>query len=181
MRSPKWSQLELVTTVVLVAAAYAPSVLARPWSEHNNHLGSMARQLVSTEHEIQELIERKGHTVDPKQVAEIMRSIAERHRSLVKTSKDYEEERQHVRFEHPERNDQLDRKYVRHEVKSVEEMESGLSIDARLDRVRAMVLAKFPVPERKMTTEEKSFRTRLPASNKREPDDEAPEKIKLVK
>jgi len=140
-----------------------------------------ARQLEMAEHDIHALIEQKRHTDDPVQVGEIMRGIAERHSRLEKKAKEYEEERQHVRFEHPERNDQLERKYVRHEVKSVEEMESTMGIDARLDRIRFLVTLKFPVPETKITVEEKNFRTRLPASRKEVADEDVPERIKLVK
>jgi hypothetical protein len=181
MRLPKWSQVKAALPGFATALSLVSTGEARMWNEHTSQLSQKARQLEMAEHEMHGLIEQKRHTDDPEQVGEIMRAIAERHRALEKKAKEYEEERQHVRFEHPERNDQLERKYVRHEVKSVEEMESTMGVDARLDRVRALVTFKFPVPEKKVTIEEKNFRTRLPASKKEIAEEDAPEKIRLVK
>jgi len=133
------------------------------------------------EKDIHHLIEEKRHTQDPAKIAQIMREIGERHRALEKTAKSYEEERMHVRFEHPERADQLERQYVRHEVRSLEEMENDVGIDGRLDRIRALVLMTFPIPEKKMSQEEKNFRTRLPASKPEIPGEDTPEKVILAK
>ncbi len=181
MRLPKWSQIKAVLVGLSAASVFAHSSEARMWNEHTSQLAMKSRQLEMGEHEIHALIERKQHTDDPAAVGEIMQSIAVQHRALEKKAKEYEEERQHVRFEHPERNDQLERKYVRHEIKSVQEMESSMGIDARLDRIRSLVTLKFPVPEKKITIEEKNFRTRLPASKKEVAGEDAPEKIKLIK
>lgn len=175
--------MRLSRKFVITAAATLAAVpaYARPWNEHQNHLNAAVRQMQMAEADIHHLIEEKRHTQDQAKIAQIMREIAERHRALEKTSKDYEEERMHVRFEHPERADQLEHQYVRHEMRSLEEMEDDVGIDGRLDRVRALVLMTFPIPEKKMTQEEKNFRTRLPASKPETPSEDTPDKVILAK
>jgi hypothetical protein len=167
---------------MVMSLVFAPFVAeAKPWAEHAQKLAAFSHQIEQGESEIHELIEEKRHSHDANHVAEIMKSIGERQRAIEKASSQYEEERQHVRFQHPEKNDQLDHVYVRHEVKSVDELENDLGIDARLDRVKARVLAKFPIPDRTQTAEAQKFRTRLPASKAEVSGDDVPEKIKLVK
>ena len=165
--------------MALVCSPFAAH--ARPWNEHAQRLAAFSRQIEQGEHEMHELLEEKRHSHDAVQVAELIRTIAERQRALEKATAQYEEERQHVRFQHPEKNDQLDHTYVRHEVKSVDELENDLGIDARLDRVKSRVLAKFPIPDRTQTVEAQKFRTRLPASKATVSEEDVPEKIKLVK
>lgn len=174
--------LSVVKPIFVSAIIASPSISnARPWLEHTQHLSALSRQIEVAEHEIQTMIEEKRHLHSQAQIAEIMRSIASRQREIEKVSKSYEEERQHVRFEHPEKNDQLDHVYIRHEIKSIEDLENDLGIDARLDRVKARVLAKFPIPDRVNSAEVQRFRTRLPASKNEIPDEDAPEKIILAK
>ena len=151
---------------------------ARPWAEHTGRLSMMSKQIESKEHEIQSLIQTKRETRDAKKVAELIRQIADQHKAMLKLHKDYEEERQHVRFEHPERNDTLERVYVRHQVRSIEDMESELGLDGRLDRLKARVLAVFPIPDHKEEPKFKRTEVRKPASVD---DEDAPEKIHLVK
>lgn len=190
MRSRRWIRIDtrnsaftaLAVAAVVTAVIAAPHVAqARPWSEHTQSLAAHFRQIEVGEHEMHELLEEKHHSHDPKRVAAIMKQIDETQRAVMRAAREYEEERQHVRFEHPEKNDQLDHTYVRHEVKSIEDMENELGVDARLDRAKARALAKFPIPEKKITAAEAEFRTRLPASQPAVPDEDAPEKVKLVK
>lgn len=183
MRSRKWNPTNRFIACVSLAGAIlccANPADARPWNEHTNRLMTLSRQMENGEQEIHTLILEKRRTYDAKKVADILRQIEEKHKAIRKAWKDYEEERQHVRFEHPEKNDQLDKTYVRHELRSLEDLESDLGIDARLDRVKARVLAKFPIPEKKIA-DVKKFRTRLPASKDTIPAEDQPEKITLSK
>ena len=60
--------------------------------------------------------------------------------------KEYEEERLHVRFKHPDRNDTVERQYARYRLKSLQEMEKETGLDGRLSRIKARVMATFPLP-----------------------------------
>lgn len=195
MRLPKWihfktlngrKELNFRTGILWIflfcsIGLYSVGALARPWNEHTQHLAATLNQIQVAEQEIQKMIKEKQQTHNAARVAEIMNSISERQRAIEKNVAMYEEERQHVRFEHPEKNDQLDHSYLRHEVKSIEELENDLGIDARLDRIKIRVLAKFPIPDRTNTAEAKKFRTRMPASKTVVLDEDAPDKVKLVK
>lgn len=182
MRSPNWKVTETFRrALVAITVLFISSVgSARPWSEHTSHLSMLSKQIETHENDIRALIGHKKHAQDPKRVADIIREIDEHQKAIIKASKDYNEEREHVRFEHPEKNDQLDRTYVRHEVKSLEELEGDLTLDARLDRVKSRALSMFPLPpkEEKAPVINPVF-VRKPASEQLH--DEAPDKVHLVK
>jgi hypothetical protein len=164
---------------LLIAFAGAQSVSARPWSEHVNHLALLSHTIETDETEIRSLIKQKRHTEDAEQIAQIMKQIGEHHKSLQKATREYEEERQHVRFEHPEKNEQLERSYVRHDLKSVDDFENEMGLDGRLDVVRTKVLKTFPLPPTKSLAAQQKGDVRKPASESAE--DDTPEKIHLVK
>jgi hypothetical protein len=169
-----------VVAFAMTLLAFASVANARPWSEHSGHLAMLSKQMETHENEIKALIDHKRHTTDAKHIAELIKQIDENHKALVKVGKEYEEERQHVRFQHPEKNDQLDRTYVRHDVKSVEDIENELGLDARLDRVKARALMMFPLPEKEQKVAmPKAIYSRRPASQ--DNDEDAPEKIHLIK
>jgi hypothetical protein len=156
--------------------------IAGGWTEHSIRLGQLKVQIETAEKEIQELIEEKQHTKDEEHIFAIMHRISEHHKAIEKYAHTYEEERQHVRFEHPEKNDQIDRVYKRQRAKSVDQLESEIGIEVRLDRVRDRVLAKFPIPEdKKVSAARQKFRTRLPASSSEIAPEEMHEKIILRK
>jgi hypothetical protein len=157
----------------------AQRAAARPWSEHVNHLALLSHTIETDETEIRSLIQQKRHVEEPEQIAQIMRQIGERHKNLQKVTLEYEEERQHVRFEHPEKNEQLERSYVRHDLKSVDDFENEMGLDGKLDVVRAKVLRTFPLPPAKTLATQQKSDVRHPASDAAY--DDAPEKIHLVK
>jgi hypothetical protein len=179
MISSKWTLVKCSVAVIAIFMI-ATIASARPWAEHSSHLAMLNKLMETNENEIKALIDHKRHTTDSKHISELIKQIDEHHKALVKAAKDYEEERQHVRFQHPEKNDQLDRTYVRHDVKSVEDIENELGLDARLDRVKARALMMFPLPQKeKKVAMPVTIYSRKPASDIS--DEDRPEKIHLVK
>lgn len=179
MRSRRLMKAAVLFKVSLILlSAFSVSVAkAGSWNDHASRMTNLSKQIHNTEEEIRALIAAKQKTTDRKQLAEIVRNLGELHSKLQKLSKEYEEERQHVRFQHPERNDELERVYVRHQLRSIGEMETEFGLDARLDRLKARVLKTFPIPEEKEKSKEQAETVRQPAS---QPEDEdAPEKIHL--
>lgn len=177
LRSMIANQIFRATVLSLMVFAFSISALARPWSEHSARLAMLTKQIETKENDIRHLVLEKKEIHDEKKVASIMRQIGELQKALEKSSKEYEEEREHVRFEHPDKNDTLERVYVRHAMKSPDELEKGMGLDSRLDRAKARVLTMFPVPERKEASRKK-FERRKPASVH---EDEAEERVRLVK
>jgi hypothetical protein len=154
MRSPIWSPIRnvrAISAVILLCASLAVvalpiTALASPWIQHKHHMGFLLRAIDNAENEVRASLRRKEHAQEPAELAEVMAEIGRQYKALKKLQKEYEEERSHVRFEHPERADQLERNYVRRETKSVEELANDIGIDGRLDRIRILVLSTFPIP-----------------------------------
>lgn len=178
MRSRRLTKAVLSKTAILLFSGFLGSIAhAGSWNDHATKLSNLTKQIQAKEEEIRELIEAKKKTTDHKKLAEIVKTLGDLHVKLEELSAQYEKERQHVRFEHPDRNEDLERVYVRHRVLSISEMESEFGLDGRLDRLKVRVLKTFPIAEEKEKTKEKKDLVREPASQPQ--DEDAPEKIHL--
>jgi hypothetical protein len=144
------------------------------WSEHESRLTSFASKIRSLENEISDLIDHKKSIDNPEKVSLITQQISFKHKDLAKVVRDYEEERLHVRFQHPDREREEDRQYKAVRLKSLSEIEEAFGLDGRLDRIRQQVRVVFPVK-----TAEPASQVRAPASSIEEED--IPERIHLVK
>lgn len=123
------------------------NALAEPWAYHSTHLPGLVSQIKMLEKSISELVEQKKKTEDPAALKGLLESIKSSYAELQKVSSAYETERRHVRFKHPEENDDSERKYPRYHLKSLSDLESQVGLEARLDHVKARVLAIYPVPK----------------------------------
>lgn len=177
MRSRRWKTLKYVAATLFVFV-FVSRAEAGTWAEHAGRLGALQKQMETYESEIKDLIDHKRHANDQKVVKEIVRQIGERHKTLVETAKTYEDMRQHIRFQHPDKNAANDRQYVRYNVKSIEQLENEIGLDGRLDRIKARVLATFPVPEHEQEKKAEA-KSRKPASE--DQDEDTPDKVMLRK
>lgn len=180
MRSLRSRVLEVVISGLVIG--HGATAFAGKWAEHAANLNTLSAKLAHGEEEIKKLIEHKQHTDNPEELREIVNQIASKHKELEEVSRDYEKERLHVRFQHPDRAETGERKYERFTLKSVKEIENEMGMDGRLDRIKSRVLSTFPVPEvpKKQAAEAPKIQPfRKPASHAS--DEEAPERIRLVK
>lgn len=156
---------------------------AGPWPEHLAKIQKLKSEIDALEGEIKHMIHEKRGSHVESSVREITEEIAAKYKTLKEASDKLEEETTHIRFKHPEQADQLDRKYARHHLKSIDDLESEVGIDGRLDRIKRRVAETFPTPQQKRAEVEgpriNPFFVRKPASLEEE--DEAPEKIVLKK
>lgn len=153
----------LALAFVLHLSFLAPTVaLADPWAQHKDRLPALAHKLQENESAIRHLLEEKKHADDPAEIHEVMRSLIEKHKALAQATKEYEEERLHVRFKHPDLASVVERRYKHYKLKSIEEIGNSAGIEGRLDRLKAKVVSVFPMPiEAKSVTDEHG---RVPAS-----------------
>lgn len=162
------------------AAAEKPSALkikpACRWTDHESRLASYMSRIRSLEKEISDMIDSTHHIENSEKLRILTQQISFKHSDLAKVVKDYEEERLHVRFQHPDRDLEQDRRYTAQHLKSVEEIGQAFGLDGRLDRIRGQVQVVFPVSEKVKTETE-----RRPASVKVEDEDEMPSGLHLVK
>lgn len=144
------------------------------WTEHESRLTSFATKIRSLEKEISDLIEHKKSLDQPEKVRLVTQQISFKHKDLSKAIRDYEEERLHVRFQHPDRDQEDERRYQAVRLKSLEEIEEAFGLDGRLDRLRQQVKIVYPI-----VVPQEPAKIRAPASV--DEDDEKPERIRLVK
>ncbi len=144
------------------------------WTEHESRLTSFATKIRSLEKEISDLIEHKKSLDNPEQVRLVTQQISFKYSDLSKVIRDYEEERLHVRFQHPDRDREEERRYQAVRLKSLEEIEDAFGLDGRLDRLRQQVKIVYPI-----AVPQPLIQIRAPASVQE--DEDMPERIHLVK
>jgi TolA-binding protein len=163
-----------------VAGTEKPSALkVKPlcrWTDHESRLASYMSRIRSLEKEISDMIEAKHQLQNAEKLRILTQQIAFKHSDLAKVVREYEEERLHVRFQHPDRELEGERRYAAQHLKSVAEIAAAFGLDGRLDRVRNQVGIVFPVSEKV-----KAMEVRQPASSKPEDEDAVPSGLHLVK
>lgn len=143
-------------------------------SDHESRLTSDASKIRSIEKEIADLIDEKNKSQSADKSKLITEDIAFKYRDLEKQIKDYEEERAHVRFQHPEGHVGEAYQFQAARLKSLDEIKDSFGLDARLDRIKKQVQLIYPA-----TNKSTGSTIRLPASVGH--DEDLPERIHLVK
>ena len=187
MRSHNRTPSKFTTVVRFVGVVFvlglfiSSTAVAGSFTDDRTKFNAQAREMLNLEAEIHGLIEEKHHTDDHGKLKEIIDNIADRYRELSKLAEEHDKLSVHIRFKYPEQADKIEGlRYSRSKLQTLEQMESEVGIDGRLDRVKAKVLATFPAPEiEKPAPPEPKIHPffRKPASV----DEDAPEEIKLVK
>lgn len=101
----------------------------------------------SAEEELKKLIEEKQHTKDPAKLNEIVKQMLTLHKQLKENAKEYDQQRALLRYRYPEKGLTEKREYERVEVKSLEEMESQLSLSSSVKRTLKKVRTQYQTPE----------------------------------
>lgn len=144
------------------------------WTEHESRLTSFTTKIRSLEKEISDLISYKKTLENAERVRLVTQQISFKHSDLSKVIREYEDERLHVRFQHPDRDREEERQYQAVRLKSLSEIEEAFGLDGRLDRLRQKVKIVYPT-----TASEPDSQVRAPASTL--DDEDKPEQIRLVK
>lgn len=167
--------LAVMLLVLFFEMKIASAEMACRWSEHESRLTSLTAKIRSLEKEISDLIAYKKTIESTERVRLVTQQISFKHSDLAKVIRDYESERLHVRFQHPDRDLEGERQYMAVKLKSLDEIADTFGLDGRLDRIRRHVEVVFPVEKPGAAPA-----VRLPAAINDEEDD-APEQIRLVK
>jgi hypothetical protein len=133
--------LRLKTKFAFVALAAvilipSPRAVAGDWRVHEADMVGFQVKMKSLQKEIQELVEQRKKTDVADDAKKINDEISAKYAELKQTNKDYDIEQLHMRFQHPEKGDLAERKYPRHPLASLKDLEGDLSLDGQLDRMR---------------------------------------------
>ncbi|MGZ3742321.1 MAG: hypothetical protein ACXWRE_00925 [Pseudobdellovibrionaceae bacterium] len=107
---------------------------------------ALRAKVKSKEEIINKLIEDKNHTKDPEKVKEIISEIVTEHKEMSKMVEEYEQNRSLLRYRYPEKGYAGTRSYERMEVKPLEQMESQMSIEAKLNRNLRTIHSQYREP-----------------------------------
>lgn len=140
--------LSLLTLVLFSSLPlYAQGAGSEPtckWSEHEAKMLASQTKARSLQDELAGLIASKKKATSLDDVKVITTQIQYKYEDLRKTIAQYEEERTHSRFAHPERALPAERSYPAQKLMSLDEIESAFGLDGRLDRIRAQVRTVYP-------------------------------------
>ncbi|KHD87401.1 MAG: hypothetical protein OM95_14515 [Bdellovibrio sp. ArHS] len=102
----------------------------------------------SAETEIQKLITEKQQTKDSSRVAEIINQMKSLHKDLNANVKEYDQQRALLKYRYPEKGLTEKREYERIEVKSIEEMETQMSLGNTVKKTLQKVRMQYEKPEK---------------------------------
>lgn len=117
------------------------------WQEVSARVQALKAKVETHEKNIQALVQEKATSHSEARLSEIVKQLVLEHKSYMEASKEYDRERAFLMYRFPEKGVKGDRKYERLEVKSLEEMESQMSLEGRVRGVLTKVRKQYPVKE----------------------------------
>ncbi len=113
---------------------------ARDAREEMNKLKSdNERILAEARLERDKLLKEKAVTRENARMEAILKELTKIYKDISKTYEEFEKEKDHIKFEHPEKGDAVERKYKRYRPKSVEEREAEAGLNGKLTRTKTRV------------------------------------------
>ncbi|WP_374029544.1 hypothetical protein [Bdellovibrio bacteriovorus] len=123
-------------------------------------VAALEAKIRSGETEIAKLITAKQSAKDPAQVNEVIRQMITIHKDLEHNIKEYDQQRALLKYRYPEKGLAEKREYERIELKSIEEMESQVSLSASLNKTLRKVRTQYEAPEVSAETSKESAATK---------------------
>ncbi|WP_413586074.1 hypothetical protein [Bdellovibrio sp. HCB274] len=110
-------------------------------------VSALEAKVKSGKEEIEKLIEAKAHTKDPAAINEIVKQMLTLHKDLKKNVDEYNQARGLMKYRYPEKGLTTKREYERIEVKSLDEMESQMSLSSSVNRTLKKVRTQYDSAE----------------------------------
>ena len=117
-------------------------------------VSALQAKIKASEETIDKLIEEKQKTTDQKQISEIIKNMVSEHKTMEKNVEEYEKARSYLQYRFPEKGLKGDRVYERIELKSLEEMENEMTLDAHVKKTLHKVRKQYAAPDAKPTKNE---------------------------
>ncbi|WP_413583212.1 hypothetical protein [Bdellovibrio sp. HCB288] len=110
-------------------------------------VAALEAKIKSGQEEIEKLIEAKAHTKEPAAVNDIVKQMLTLHKDLKKNVEEYNQARGLMKYRYPEKGLTTKREYERIEVKSLDDMESQMSLSSSVNRTLKKVRTQYESPE----------------------------------
>lgn len=111
--------------------AQAPSK-SMEWVKLNTVLTTLAAKVTSLQADVKELIKKKKTIKDRAQLEMIWEEINTKHKELDESVRQYQKESNRARFEFPDKGSIIQKKYHYVRMKSIDELENEVGIEAKL-------------------------------------------------
>jgi Tfp pilus assembly protein PilV len=106
-----------------------------PWMELESRVQDLQARIKSKRATIEQMLEEKNHLKNGSpELKALIENVVREHKEMRQMSEDYRKNLSLLQYRFPERNAKADRKYDRLEVKSLDEMEQAVGIDAKINR-----------------------------------------------
>ncbi len=158
--------------ILVVTIFFGILASADEWEHHKTNLQKLSGEIEANEKELKELIAKKKHS---KQSPELLKEIEGKHRAAEKTLTEYNKEVEHVKYRHPGREaEQETRSYSIITPRTVEDLESDIGIDGKLDKLKQKMKKQYG----NYSTENKNEQ---PIANEKIPEKVEPQRIIIKK
>ena len=137
-----------ILLIKVMLFSYLPIALADEWAVHESRFSVNRGKILNLRKEIEEAFEKKKHAHSSEEIQHLMAEASKKHVELEKAEAEQEAEIRHVMYKHPERGEEVKRKYSRAGVESLEQMEKASGPSAQLDRMRKTLVQKYKMRDR---------------------------------
>lgn len=118
-----------------------------------NRVLALQAKVHSGKEELEKLIQEKQETKEPARLNEIIKEILRINKELEANVKEYDQQRNVLKYRYPERAKSEKREYERIEVKSLEEMEGQMSLRTSIKGTLNKVRVQYDTAEQKARRE----------------------------
>jgi hypothetical protein len=146
------SLLLFLTGVAL--AGEGTGVSMNEYAKKTAELRNLETKMKDAETQIQNYIQAKKASTEPAQQNAAIEGMTKEHHELEKYTKDYNKLRTELKYKFPNHGDEIEGRYRKRQVRSIDDLERGSALDAQLTRTKAVVDKKFePIIGPKKTAE----------------------------
>lgn len=119
-------------------------------------VAALEAKVRSGEAELQKLIQEKQNTKDAEKTNEIIKQMITLHKELENNLREYDQQRALLKYRYPEKGQMEKREYERIELKSIEDMETQMSLSNSVKRTLRKVRMQYGGAHKNAETEKET-------------------------
>lgn len=127
--------------------------IAGSYYSHTIEMETLEGKIRTNQRKMLALIEEKKHTTNPEKIQEILAQIVESHKTATKALKKLRELKNHVKYEHPEKGQEVEEKYRRYNEKNWSDFEKDAGLEKVLDQALKTMDQKYSLEKKKQNLE----------------------------
>lgn len=113
------------------------------WVEVMSKIQSLKAKVTAKQDAVNKLIIDKNMQNDPVKMKDIIKNLVSEHKELLKLTEEYEQQRSYFLYRFPEKSMSQERRYERIEVKPLEDIETQLTLEGKVNRTLSKVRRQY--------------------------------------